>query len=194
MCPSPSPSLFFLTPPLLLISLFFQKMCTLEYTYIWDIHKYAKWSLNSHLHIKYTEQLPIHRQSCLIFFKKFKISDFALYVVICMLQSFNKIDGQWLKVYICMHRKGSFFFCVPVYFCVWTSVFLSINHPLAALIAVHGAWDEWSPWSLCSSTCGRGYRDRTRTCKPPQFGGDECVGPEKQTKFCNIAVCPGEDL
>ncbi|KAG1962036.1 brain-specific angiogenesis inhibitor [Pimephales promelas] len=60
----------------------------------------------------------------------------------------------------------------------------------AALIAVHGAWDEWSPWSLCSSTCGRGYRDRTRSCKPPQFGGNPCDGPEKQTKFCNIAVCP----
>ncbi|XP_038144325.1 adhesion G protein-coupled receptor B1 isoform X5 [Cyprinodon tularosa] len=60
----------------------------------------------------------------------------------------------------------------------------------AALIAVHGAWDEWSPWSLCSSTCGRGYRSRTRTCTPPQFGGDPCDGPEKQTKFCNIAVCP----
>ncbi|XP_068179915.1 adhesion G protein-coupled receptor B1 isoform X2 [Antennarius striatus] len=55
---------------------------------------------------------------------------------------------------------------------------------------VHGAWDEWSPWSLCSSTCGRGYRSRTRTCTPPQFGGDPCDGPEKQTKFCNIAVCP----
>ncbi|MBN3271878.1 AGRB1 protein, partial [Polyodon spathula] len=60
----------------------------------------------------------------------------------------------------------------------------------ASLIAVHGAWDEWSPWSLCSSTCGRGYRDRTRTCKPPQFGGNPCEGPEKQTKFCNIALCP----
>ncbi|XP_028325891.1 adhesion G protein-coupled receptor B1 isoform X3 [Gouania willdenowi] len=59
-----------------------------------------------------------------------------------------------------------------------------------ALFAVHGAWDEWSPWSLCSSTCGRGYRSRTRTCTPPQFGGDPCDGPEKQTKFCNIAVCP----
>lgn len=57
---------------------------------------------------------------------------------------------------------------------------------------MHGAWDEWSPWSLCSSTCGRGYRSRTRTCTPPQFGGDPCEGPEKQTKFCNIAVCPGE--
>ncbi|KAF3840355.1 hypothetical protein F7725_019072 [Dissostichus mawsoni] len=67
---------------------------------------------------------------------------------------------------------------------------LSINHTLAALIAVHGAWDEWSPWSLCSSTCGRGYRSRTRICAPPQFGGDACDGPEKQTKFCNIAVCP----
>ncbi|XP_051812762.1 adhesion G protein-coupled receptor B1 isoform X4 [Acanthochromis polyacanthus] len=36
----------------------------------------------------------------------------------------------------------------------------------------------------------RGYRSRTRTCTPPQFGGDPCDGPEKQTKFCNIAVCP----
>ncbi|XP_026084133.1 adhesion G protein-coupled receptor B1-like isoform X7 [Carassius auratus] len=60
----------------------------------------------------------------------------------------------------------------------------------AALITVHGSWDEWTPWSLCSSTCGRGYRDRTRSCKQPQFGGNPCDGPEKQTKFCNIAVCP----
>uniref|UniRef100_A0A3P9KFT4 Adhesion G protein-coupled receptor B1 n=1 Tax=Oryzias latipes TaxID=8090 RepID=A0A3P9KFT4_ORYLA len=55
---------------------------------------------------------------------------------------------------------------------------------------VDGAWDEWTPWSLCSSTCGRGYRARTRTCKQPQNGGQPCNGPEKQTKFCNIAVCP----
>ncbi|XP_073728456.1 adhesion G protein-coupled receptor B1 isoform X10 [Misgurnus anguillicaudatus] len=60
----------------------------------------------------------------------------------------------------------------------------------AALITVHGTWDDWSPWSLCSSTCGRGYRERTRSCKPPQFGGNPCDGPEKQTKFCSIAVCP----
>ncbi|XP_062844144.1 adhesion G protein-coupled receptor B1-like [Trichomycterus rosablanca] len=55
---------------------------------------------------------------------------------------------------------------------------------------VNGAWDEWAPWSLCSSTCGRGYRDRVRTCKPPNNGGEPCTGPRKQTKFCNIAVCP----
>ncbi|XP_038664711.1 adhesion G protein-coupled receptor B1 isoform X7 [Scyliorhinus canicula] len=55
---------------------------------------------------------------------------------------------------------------------------------------VHGVWEEWSPWSLCSSTCGRGHRDRTRSCMQPQFGGNPCEGPEKQTKFCNIALCP----
>uniref|UniRef100_A0A672NRB6 Adhesion G protein-coupled receptor B1 n=1 Tax=Sinocyclocheilus grahami TaxID=75366 RepID=A0A672NRB6_SINGR len=59
-----------------------------------------------------------------------------------------------------------------------------------AACPVNGAWDEWAPWSLCSSTCGRGYRDRVRTCKQPQHGGEPCRGPVKQTKFCNIAVCP----
>ncbi|XP_072426071.1 adhesion G protein-coupled receptor B1 isoform X10 [Chiloscyllium punctatum] len=60
----------------------------------------------------------------------------------------------------------------------------------SAVCPVHGVWEEWSPWSLCSSTCGRGHRDRTRSCIQPQFGGNPCEGPEKQTKFCNIALCP----
>ncbi|XP_029305259.1 adhesion G protein-coupled receptor B3 isoform X4 [Cottoperca gobio] len=55
---------------------------------------------------------------------------------------------------------------------------------------VHGVWDEWSPWSLCSFTCGRGHRTRTRMCAPPQHGGRACDGPETQTKLCNIALCP----
>ncbi|XP_060537689.1 adhesion G protein-coupled receptor B1-like, partial [Pantherophis guttatus] len=83
-------------------------------------------------------------------------------------------------------------------FCVSYSYSTQCSGPLreqrqcnnSAVCPVHGTWDEWSPWSLCSSTCGRGYRDRTRICKPPQFGGSPCEGPEKQTKFCNIALCP----
>ncbi|XP_051520030.1 adhesion G protein-coupled receptor B1-like [Myxocyprinus asiaticus] len=59
-----------------------------------------------------------------------------------------------------------------------------------AVCPVNGLWDEWAPWSLCSSTCDRGYRDRVRTCKQPRNGGEPCRGPTKQTKFCNIAVCP----
>ncbi|KAF6719140.1 Brain-specific angiogenesis inhibitor 1 [Oryzias melastigma] len=83
-------------------------------------------------------------------------------------------------------------------FCVSSSYSTQCSGPLreqrpcnnSSVCPVHGAWDDWTPWSLCSSTCGRGYRYRTRTCTPPQFGGDPCEGPEKQTKFCNIAVCP----
>ncbi|KAI1894992.1 hypothetical protein AGOR_G00101390 [Albula goreensis] len=56
---------------------------------------------------------------------------------------------------------------------------------------VHGLWEEWSPWSLCSVTCGRGSRTRSRSCVAPQHGGKTCGGPELQTKLCNIAVCPG---
>ncbi|XP_051775086.1 adhesion G protein-coupled receptor B3 isoform X2 [Erpetoichthys calabaricus] len=59
-----------------------------------------------------------------------------------------------------------------------------------ALCPVHGVWEEWSPWSLCSFTCGRGQRTRTRACIPPQYGGRACDGPETQTKQCNIALCP----
>uniref|UniRef100_A0A8C3ILD6 Adhesion G protein-coupled receptor B3 n=1 Tax=Chrysemys picta bellii TaxID=8478 RepID=A0A8C3ILD6_CHRPI len=51
-------------------------------------------------------------------------------------------------------------------------------------------WEEWSPWSLCSFTCGRGQRTRTRSCIPPQYGGRSCDGPETQHKPCNIALCP----
>ncbi|XP_063777223.1 adhesion G protein-coupled receptor B1 isoform X4 [Pseudophryne corroboree] len=83
-------------------------------------------------------------------------------------------------------------------FCVSSSYSTHCSGPLkehkqcnnSAVCPVHGSWDEWSPWSLCSSTCGRGYRERTRTCSQPLFGGEDCKGPEKQTKFCNIALCP----
>ncbi|XP_055749067.1 adhesion G protein-coupled receptor B2-like [Salvelinus fontinalis] len=60
-----------------------------------------------------------------------------------------------------------------------------------ALSAVHGLWEEWSSWSLCSVTCGRGSRTRTRNCESGG-GAKHCGGPEKQTKPCNIAVCPVE--
>ncbi|NXE68953.1 AGRB2 protein, partial [Calcarius ornatus] len=50
-----------------------------------------------------------------------------------------------------------------------------------------GAWEEWSPWSLCSVTCGRGARTRTRHCP-----GKGCEGPQLQAKPCNIQTCPVE--
>ncbi|NWV32533.1 AGRB2 protein, partial [Grantiella picta] len=61
-----------------------------------------------------------------------------------------------------------------------------------ATCPVPGAWEEWSPWSLCSVTCGRGARTRTRRCSASRRGGNACEGPELQAKPCNIAICPVE--
>uniref|UniRef100_A0A665WRQ9 Adhesion G protein-coupled receptor B2 n=1 Tax=Echeneis naucrates TaxID=173247 RepID=A0A665WRQ9_ECHNA len=56
---------------------------------------------------------------------------------------------------------------------------------------VYGLWEEWSSWSLCSVTCGRGSRTRTRKCVNGG-GAAACGRPLIQTKLCNIAVCPVE--
>ncbi|NXY11578.1 AGRB3 protein, partial [Pteruthius melanotis] len=61
-----------------------------------------------------------------------------------------------------------------------------------ATCPVPGVWEEWSPWSLCSVTCGRGARTRTRRCVASRRGGKACEGPELQAKPCNIAICPVE--
>ncbi|GFR05236.1 hemicentin-1 [Trichonephila clavata] len=48
-------------------------------------------------------------------------------------------------------------------------------------------------WSLCSSSCGGGTRERKRKCDSPfpAYGGHYCIGQHVQIDYCNNAECPG---
>ena len=57
---------------------------------------------------------------------------------------------------------------------------------------IRGALSEWTGWSVCSVTCGEGQQERTRTCIPPQHGGEPCPSSNLQeNKPCSASVaCP----
>merc|ERR1739844_415047 len=51
-------------------------------------------------------------------------------------------------------------------------------------------FDPWSAWSTCRGRCGRGKRQRTRTCSNAINGGQACVGPSRQQEPCIPNGCP----
>jgi len=53
------------------------------------------------------------------------------------------------------------------------------------------AAEEWSPWSVCSTTCGEGWQTRTRFCVSSSYS-TQCSGPLREQRQCNnSAICPG---
>ena len=63
------------------------------------------------------------------------------------------------------------------------------------LFVVDGSWSEWSPWSLCSKTCGHQEEVRTRVCENQRNGGSYCSGDDKEVMPCNdydYVPCPGK--
>ncbi|XP_078237254.1 A disintegrin and metalloproteinase with thrombospondin motifs 17 isoform X4 [Pogona vitticeps] len=57
---------------------------------------------------------------------------------------------------------------------------------------VDGDWSMWSPWSMCSRTCGTGARFRQRKCDnpPPGPGGKNCRGANVEHTACENLPCP----
>nr|1LSL_A Chain A, Thrombospondin 1 [Homo sapiens] len=56
---------------------------------------------------------------------------------------------------------------------------------------INGGWGPWSPWDICSVTCGGGVQKRSRLCNnpTPQFGGKDCVGDVTENQICNKQDC-----
>uniref|UniRef100_A0A672N1G9 Semaphorin 5B n=1 Tax=Sinocyclocheilus grahami TaxID=75366 RepID=A0A672N1G9_SINGR len=58
---------------------------------------------------------------------------------------------------------------------------------------VKGAWSCWSSWSQCSTSCGGGHNQRSRTCSNPSpaHSGDICIGLHTEEALCNTHECEG---
>lgn len=54
---------------------------------------------------------------------------------------------------------------------------------------------SWSYWTVCSTTCGLGYRERNRhIAREPAYGGATCQGHLKEVQPCNRLKCPEGDV
>ncbi|KAL6456161.1 hypothetical protein MHYP_G00360120 [Metynnis hypsauchen] len=58
---------------------------------------------------------------------------------------------------------------------------------------VKGAWSCWSSWSECSTSCGGGNYQRSRSCSnpAPKHSGDICIGLHTEEALCNTQECEG---
>ena len=57
---------------------------------------------------------------------------------------------------------------------------------------IHGGWSIWGSWSMCSVSCGGGYKARLRYCNnpAPMNGGQDCFGsPEERIPCKGSANC-----
>ena len=64
---------------------------------------------------------------------------------------------------------------------------------LSPITAIDGGYTQWTTWTVCSKTCGKGTQIRFRSCTdpPPNGGGRSCdiLGKPLQTKKCRLAGC-----
>ena len=59
-------------------------------------------------------------------------------------------------------------------------------------LIVENGWSEWTAWSKCTTTCGRGYHYRVRACKSRDTS--LCVGKPVEYETCELMKCPRKNL
>ncbi|XP_034298370.1 netrin receptor UNC5A isoform X2 [Pantherophis guttatus] len=65
------------------------------------------------------------------------------------------------------------------------------SSPAAVTVYVPGGWSAWSLWSVCGADCTH-WRSRECSDPVPRNGGDECQGPELETRNCTSELCTHE--
>uniref|UniRef100_A0A803T3F7 Netrin receptor UNC5 n=1 Tax=Anolis carolinensis TaxID=28377 RepID=A0A803T3F7_ANOCA len=75
------------------------------------------------------------------------------------------------------------------YTCVAKNIVARRRSSSAAItVYVPGGWASWSIWSVCGADCTH-WRSRECSDPVPRNGGDECQGPELETRNCTSELC-----
>ncbi|XP_029439705.1 netrin receptor UNC5A [Rhinatrema bivittatum] len=76
------------------------------------------------------------------------------------------------------------------YTCVARNIVARRRSASAAIVVyVNGGWTEWSMWSVCTMDCTH-WRSRECSVPTPRNGGQDCRGPELETRNCTSHLCP----
>uniref|UniRef100_A0A8D2LHP6 Netrin receptor UNC5 n=1 Tax=Varanus komodoensis TaxID=61221 RepID=A0A8D2LHP6_VARKO len=62
------------------------------------------------------------------------------------------------------------------------------SSPATVTVYVPGGWSAWSMWSVCGTDCTQ-WRSRECSDPLPRNGGEECQGPELETRNCTSELC-----
>ena len=57
--------------------------------------------------------------------------------------------------------------------------------------AIDCEWNEWQTGG-CTTSCGKGYRTKSRTKKVEEANGGTCDGEGTEHELCNSGPCPGK--
>ena len=67
----------------------------------------------------------------------------------------------------------------------------NLSCTLSVCPVVDCAWGQWTDWSTCTTTCGGGSKQRTRSvAQSVENGGVACVGNAAETQSCADLECP----
>ena len=60
-------------------------------------------------------------------------------------------------------------------------------------VAVDSKWSVWTQWTVCTVSCGGGYKHRERECvaRHENITMLTCPGDDLQNVSCAFAECPG---
>ena len=79
--------------------------------------------------------------------------------------------------------------------CARQRTFQKLYNETVIVFSVPGGFTSWSDWGQCSTSCGSGIQQRTRTCTnpTPAHGGMGCelLGRSLHVRNCSLKECPG---